>query len=93
MKVTQFEDKKNQFIIETDFGTHFQSYGFIIAYIPIDPLAKYGLIAPIQLDEKYWDYSPTTSKYLFKFLRITGGRKEILDGIQSGKYVLTNLNP
>jgi len=85
MKVTQFHSK-NQFIIDTHEGTYFQSYKSIIAFLPLD-------CSPIILDEVYWDYSPTTSKYLNKFLRITGGRKEILDGIKSGKYVLTNLNP
>ena len=85
MKVSQFHTK-NQFTIDTDHGTYFQSYKSIIAFIPAD------YKEPTVLDEKFWDYSVTTSKYLNKFLRVTGGRKEVLAGIKSGKYILGNLN-
>lgn len=84
MKVSQFQ-AKNQFIVETDQGTYFQSYRSMIAFIPFAD-------SPIVLDERYWDYSVTTSKYLNRFLRVTGGKKEVLAGIKSGKYVLGNLN-
>ena len=84
MKVEQFQSK-NQFIIETEHGTYFQSYRSIIAFIPRDD-------SPIVLDETYWDYGATTSKYLNRFLRVTNGKKEVLAGIKSGKYVLRNLS-
>lgn len=84
MKVSQFHSK-NQFIIDTEHGTYFQSYKSLIAFIPRDD-------SPIVLDERYWDYSVTTSKYLNRFLRVTGGKKEVLSGIKSGKYILGNLN-
>ena len=73
----------NQFEIYTDDGVYFQSYRSIIAF------RSYG--KPVQLDETYWDYSRTTSKYLNQFLRVSG-KKEIEQKIKAGEYELTNLN-
>lgn len=62
---------------------YFQSYRSIIAFKPCD--------GKIQLDETYWDYSRTTSKYLNQFLRVSG-KKEIEQKIKAGEYELANLN-
>lgn len=72
----------NQFKIFTDDGVYFQSYSSIIVFKPYS--------GPIQLDERYWDYSVTTSKYRNLFLRET--KKETEQKIKDGVYVLTNLN-
>lgn len=71
----------NQFHIETDGGSVFQSYNSIIAAV-ID--------RKIYLDERYWDYSTTTGKYRNQFLGeyIADTRKKIV----SGEYILTDLN-
>ena len=42
------------------------------------------------LDKKYWNYSVTTSKYRNIFLEET--KKDTEKKIESGEYVLTNLN-
>ena len=44
----------------------------------------------VYLDQKYWDYSKTTSKYRNKFLGET--TKETQAKIKSGEYILTDLN-
>ena len=44
----------------------------------------------IYLDQKYWNYSKTTSKYRNKFLGET--TKETQAKIDSGDYILTDLN-
>lgn len=44
----------------------------------------------ILLDETYWNYSNTTSKYRCKFLNELG--KETQKKIKSGKYKLVDLN-
>jgi hypothetical protein len=86
-KVNQFEGRngevKNQFTIETDKGVFFQSYNSIIVFKP-----RKG---KIQLDKTYWDYSNTTGKYRNQFLGET--KKETLNKINSGEYLLKNLNP
>ena len=51
----------NQFIIETKDATYFQSYRSLIAKVS----KRNG---KIYLDSFYWDYSRTTSKYLYSFL-------------------------
>lgn len=85
MIVEQFYTK-NQFIIKTKTGTYFQSYKSMIACIPSDDNQ------PTILDKTYWDYSVTTSKYLFRFLHITGGRKEVMQRVKDGKIVFADLN-
>ena len=76
----------NQFIITHDKqNEYFQSYKSIIA---IKYNSKYS--NPIQLDQKYWNYSNTTGKYRNIFLNetITETKKKI----KSGEYKLTDLN-
>lgn len=63
-------------------GKMFQSYDSNIAFI--------GHEGSVFLDEKFWDYSNTTSKYRNLFLKET--KKETQAKIDSGVYVLTNLN-
>lgn len=72
----------NQFEIVTPEGIFFQSYKSIIAFKPTK--------GKTQLDEHYWNYSVTTSKYRNIFLGET--KKETQAKIKSGEYVLTNLN-
>jgi len=87
MKVINLESNKGnkvatQFEVKTNEGVYFQSYESIIVFIPNE--------GKIQLDVKYWDYSKTTSKYRNQFLNET--TNEIKGKINSGEYLLTNLN-
>lgn len=100
VKVEQMQNEKgrsveNHFIITTKEGKYFQSYSSIIAYMkyathtykdnePITTPAK------IILDETYWNYSRTTSKYRSLFLGES--RIETQKKIDDGEYILTNLN-
>jgi hypothetical protein len=73
----------NQFIVNDGMGTTcFQSYNTTIARQ--DPAGN------ITLDEKHWDFSRTTSRYLNQFLG------EIKDAtrkkVESGEYALADLN-
>lgn len=105
MKVTQMKSSQgnlvaNQFIITgyihhgdkdnlplcTNFVQYFQSYDSVIVKMESDPCGP----SSVYLDEKYWNYSKTTSKYRNKFLGET--TKETQAKINSGEYVLTNLN-
>lgn len=72
----------NQFIIEHNGRTYFQSYELIIA-------CK-NTSGGIEIDRSNWDYSVTTSKYRNQFLGET--KKETQAKIDSGEYVLTDLN-
>lgn len=72
----------NQFEIRTDTGVYFQSYESVIVFIPTEGKTK--------LDETYWDYSRTTGKYRNIFLGET--KQETLKKINSGEYLLTDLN-
>jgi hypothetical protein len=88
MKVKNMESAKgnsipNQFVISDNGNEYFQSYQFIIV--------KRDNNSKITLDRKYWDYSSTTSKYRNLFLGET--KKETLQKIKSGEYLLDNLNP
>ena len=78
----------NQFIITDDKGRYFQSYRSIIVFRPFFS----GCVASdrVQLDRQYWDYSKTTGKYRNQFLGET--KKETQAKIDSGEYVLTDLN-
>ena len=60
----------------------FQSYDSIIAIR--------DLTGRVLLDEIYWNYSNTTSRYRNKFLGET--TKETQSKIDSGEYKLVNLN-
>jgi len=88
-------DIPNQFIIIEDveeqlgheaykhifYAEYFQSYNSII-------VKRYKGI--VYLDKTYWNYSRTTSKYRNIFLGET--TKETQAKINSGEYVLTDLN-
>jgi hypothetical protein len=72
----------NQFIINDDNGnTFFQSYKSIIVKLNING---------VKLDQKYWNYSNTTSKYRNIFLNET--TKDTREKIKSGQYKLADLN-
>lgn len=81
---------RNQFILSTsgdDEGNveYFQSYDSIIVK------KEYADgVYTVSLDEVYWDYSRTTSKYRSLFLNET--TKETERKIKSGEYILCNLN-
>ncbi len=81
MTSTRGNKVANQFIINDEGAEYFQSYRSIIAK------KSQG---KIYLDEYYWDYSTTTGKYRNDFLGegIADTRKKI----QSGEYILTDLN-
>lgn len=64
-------------------GDAFQSYDSVIVFKADD--------GQVYLDEKYWKWSATTSKYRSAFLYET--TKETESKIKSGEYQLTNLNP
>ena len=72
----------NQFIIWADEGKYFQSYRVIIAFI--DNNGK------VSLDEDYWNYSRTTSKYRNIFLK--ENTEQTKYSIKTGEYELKNLN-
>ena len=82
----------NQFIIEQApypkakvaprYGKMFQSYNSNIVFITYD--------GNVFLDENYWDYSVTTGKYRNQFLG--EGIQETRKKIESGEYILTDLN-
>ena len=81
MESSQGNKVPNQFIIEHKGKEYFQSYNSLIA------VKENGKIT---LDEYYWNYSRTTSKYRNEFLNelTDDTRKKIKDGT----YKLTNLN-
>ncbi len=74
-------DVPNQFQIETPNAIYLQSYDSIIA-------KKEG--GNTYLDETYWNYSRTTSKYRSLFLGES--TKETQQKINNGVYILTDLN-
>ena len=73
----------NQFKIHYNEWLIFQSYDSIIA---VTTDSKNYIL----LDEKYSNYSRTTSKYLHQFLAMN--RKEIVEKELEGKLIYTNLN-
>lgn len=76
----------NQYRIETDEGSYFQSYRTLIAFRP------HSYKNPVLLDEPYWQggQTRTTNKYLYQFLNLN--RREIKDAIRTGQIVLGELN-
>ena len=92
----------NQFVIETEENgidlavlgykyadelyqvEYFQSYDSVIVK------KVFGGRLDIYLDRQYWDYSRTTGRYRNQFLGET--KKETQVKIDSGEYVLTDLN-
>jgi hypothetical protein len=79
MKVQQIAP--NQLIIHADNCKLFQSYNSVIVKI------ENGITF---LDRSTWDYSKTTGKYRNQFLG--EDKKETQKKIDSGEYILTNLN-
>ncbi len=73
----------NQFQIEFNNELYLKSYDSIIAKISL----KTG---EVSLDEKYWNYSNTTSKYRSQWLNETTA--ETKQKISKGTYKLKNLN-
>ena len=102
MKVQNMTSSKgnkiaNQFVITDETGDiFFQSYDSIIAKKEFDNCATKDrgvslyTKETIYLDSAYWDYSVTTGKYRNQFLGET--KKETQAKIDSGEYILTNLN-
>jgi len=85
MQSTKGNPVANQFIIfdEENSITYFQSYRTIIVKKDLQNKQVF-------LDENDWNYSRTTAKYRSIFLRET--TKETEAKIESGEYILTNLN-
>ncbi len=80
----------NQFILyddsdEASYSEYFQSYKSII----VRKKWRRGELT-VYLDEQYWDYSRTTSRYRNQFLGET--TRETQAKINSGEYVLVDLN-
>jgi len=97
MKVQNMTSNKgnkiaNQFIVYDDNNNkYFQSYTSTI--VKISNFIKDNNDLPLSttyLDETYWNYSVTTSKYRNIFLEET--TKETQKKIDQGVYILTNLN-
>lgn len=91
MKSSRGNEVPNQFIITTNKGYLFQSYKANIAFIDTDN--------NLYLDEYYWDYSRTTSKYLYQFIKEFKGvscfginKKKILELIKENEVKEVNLN-
>lgn len=80
----------NQFIIDADDSTIFQSYKSTIAVKPKSFTLDESKQDTVLLDERYWNYSKTTSKYLSKFLNES--LKDMRTKIKQGIYQLVNLN-
>lgn len=76
---SQFDDKKNQIILQFQNGRMFQSYKSIIA-VEVEDKTYFG---------NDWDYSRTTSKYrnLFTGLDSTDTRK----AIDNGEIILVDM--
>lgn len=79
-------DVPNQFIIINNGVETFQSYETTIAIRQVN-----GVVV---LDNRAFDYSRTTSKYLREFLH-GDGRKDVERSIKNNdlKYVFSDLNP
>tara|TARA_R110002050_G_scaffold251981_1_gene390222 strand:+ start:235 stop:507 length:273 start_codon:yes stop_codon:yes gene_type:complete len=75
----------NQIIMYGNSKMYFQSYNVIVAMS--DSSEDF---CQTYLDEKYWNYSKTTSKYLNKYLGMTS--PQVKNAIKRGGLILTNLN-
>ena len=73
----------NQFVIDTTNFKYFQSYNSVVCRIDKN---KRNVIL-----SQHWDYSVTTSKYLYKFLRDNGiyvyNKKDVLTKIKNGEFI------
>ena len=74
----------NQFIIQTPSARYFKSYDSIIVKTTFIEGKR-----TVFLDEKYWNFSKTTSKYRSEFLG--ENKAETQKKINSGEYILTDL--
>ena len=72
----------NQYIIETPIGRYFQSYSTTICKIDLE--------GKVTLDIMTWNCSQTTGKYRDQFLGES--KKDTQKKIDSGEYILTDLN-
>ena len=72
----------NQFEIYTDKGKYFQSYKSIIVFVDNE--------GQVFLDDYYWNYSRTTSKYRNIFLN--DDTNSVKEKIKSGEYKFKELN-
>lgn len=72
----------NQFIIESDTKTVFQSYNIIVA------VKENGKVI---LDSNALEYSNTTLKYLKQFLNTNDSKKSLYEKIESGFYQVEDL--
>jgi hypothetical protein len=83
----------NQFVIDDSYGNTyrkvFQSYDSVIVVIEAN-LNIPNTERVTKLDRDTWDYSVTTGKYRNQFLGET--KKETQAKIDSGEYILTDLN-
>lgn len=80
---------KNQWLIETDQGTFFQSYNTIIAYRLKKKVGSHP-VGRIFLDKRAWDISQTTARYRRVFLE--EGAEETRAKLDSGVYKTAYLN-
>lgn len=87
MNVTQLINNNgkpavNQFVITTDNGQYFKSYGTLIAFKP-----RYG-DTPVVTSS--WNYSTTTLKHLKIFLGTSASKKDLERMLNSGAIILDN---
>lgn len=83
MQTSKGNPAVNQFLITTDNLSIYKSYKSIIVAIN----RQTGVV---QLDKHYWNYSHTTTEYRNIFL--SENTQTTLKKIESGEYILTNLN-
>ena len=77
----------NQYVIEA----HNQKYNYEVFQSYDSSIVLKNLVTgTIFLDEKYWNYSVTTSKYRNQFLNES--TQETQDKINNGDYTLVDLN-
>ena len=89
MKVSNMQSSKghpvpNQLVINTPDATYFQSYDSVIVKTTFEDGERV-----VYLDETYWNYSRTTSKYRNSFLGES--TKETQRKIDAGTYKLADL--
>lgn len=82
VKFVNVLSKNNQVIVLTNGLKMLNNYGVNVAEKMPD--------GKIRLDERYWDYSLTTSKGRCEFLNEK--KTETEKKIESGEYILTDLN-
>ena len=85
MTSSQGNKVPNQIIIMDGNKRYFQSYNVIVSMT--DTSEDF---CQTYLDQKYWNYSKTTSTYLNKYLGMTS--QHVKNAIKRGELILTNLN-